>query len=161
MDYLAHGLWSYIIFNKIKKVKYAIFFGLLPDNLSWVVYLIYTLATKGLHFGAPVVENIPGWVFTLYNISHSLIVASFFIIIFSFVLKKMITYMLAWPLAILMDVFSHTRDFLPTPFLWPLSEWRFNGISWASSGFMIVNYVLIISFLTYIFLKKKKNYKKD
>ncbi len=161
MDYLAHGLWSYIIFNKVKKIWYAIFFGLLPDNLSWAVYLFYNLFTKGFNFGPPVVDNIPNWVFILYNISHSLIVASFFIIIFSFIFKKIVIYVLAWPLAILMDIMSHTRDFLPTPFLWPLSEWKFNGVSWANPTFMIINYILIISCLTYIFLKKRKSYKKN
>lgn len=160
MDYLAHGLWSYIIFNKVKKIWYAVFFGLLPDNLSWAVYLFYNLFAKGFNFNAPAVDNIPYWVFILYNISHSLIIASFFIIIFSFIFKKIVVYMLAWPLAILMDIISHTRDFLPTPFLWPLSEWKFNGVSWANPTFMVVNYILIISCLTYLFFKKRKNYKK-
>ena len=160
MDYLAHGLWSYIVFHKIKKVWYAVFFGLLPDNLSWAVYLIYSLFTNGFNFGAPVVSEIPNWVFALYNVSHSLIVASFFIILFGFIYKKIIVYMLAWPMAILMDVISHTRDFLPTPFLWPLTDWKFDGVRWGSPKFMIINYVLITIGLIYVLLRKRESYKR-
>lgn len=155
MDYLAHGLWSYILFHWIKKPWKAIFFGLLPDNLSWAVFFFYNLIYNGFGFGAPVLDNIPDWVFVLYNISHSLIIA-FSAIAFSWMLhKKFPLVMLAWPTAIVMDLFSHKRSFLPTPFLWPISEWRFPGISWASLEFMVVNYALIIICLIYIYLKRR------
>ena len=68
--------------------------------------------------------------------------------------------MLAWPMAILMDVISHTRDFLPTPFLWPLTDWKFDGVSWGSPKFMIINYVLITIGLIYVLLRKRESYKR-
>jgi len=155
MDYLAHGLWSYILFHKIKKIWYAIFFGLLPDNLSWTIFLIYNLIIgKGL--GPPVPTLIPGWVFTLYNISHSLIITAIVFLAIFLIYKKIPIYMYAWPAAIIIDIFTHTRDFLPTPFLWPLSEWRFPGISWASLAFMSINYIIIITLLIYIQYKRRR-----
>lgn len=158
MDYLAHGLWSYILFHKIKKVWYAIFFGLLPDNLSWALLIIYNLIIgKGL--GHPGISQIPSWVFTLYNISHSLIVAGIIFLIIFLILKKIPIYVYAWPVAIFLDIFSHSRSFLPTPFLWPLSEWRFPGVSWASPAFMITNYTIIISALLYIAYIRKRSKK--
>ncbi len=160
MDYLAHGLWSYIIFHKIKKVWYAIFFGLLPDTFSWAIYLIYSLFINGLKFGKPIVAEIPNWVLMLYNISHSIFVAAAVIIIVSLFMNKFLIYMLGWSFHIGIDIFSHSRSFLPTPFLWPLSEWKFDGISWGNPKFMIINYVLITLGLIYIYLKKRESYKK-
>lgn len=149
MDYFSHGLWSYILFHRVKKVYYAILFGLLPDTLSWAIYLFYKLFAEK-SYGRPVVSQIPQWVFTLYNISHSLIVSAFVILLISIFLRKVPLYIFAWPAAIIMDVFTHTRHFLPTPFLWPLSNWKFPGIRWGNLIFIIINYTVIIISLLYI-----------
>ncbi len=159
MDFFAHGFWSYIIFHKIKKPIYAVMFGLLPDIVSWGLYLIISLITRGFRLGPPLIETIPSWVFELYGLGHSVIVAGIVILAVSLILKKFPVYMLAWPVAIVMDMITHTREFLPTPFLWPVSDWKFPGFSWASLRFMVLNYLLIIGFLVYICIKKRKNKK--
>ncbi len=160
MDYFAHGAWSYIIFRNWR----AVLFGLLPDSMSWLIFFFYQLFNGNFCSGAPVVENLPGWIFLLYDISHSLIVAFVVIGLVYFIFKKLFIFMLAWPLAITIDVFTHTRDFLPTPFLWPISEWKFNGISWGETWFMVLNWSLIVIFLIYIYVRKnylkKKKFKK-
>ncbi|PIN74380.1 hypothetical protein COV20_00455 [Candidatus Woesearchaeota archaeon CG10_big_fil_rev_8_21_14_0_10_45_16] len=156
MDYFAHGFWSYIVFHWTKRPWLAVLFGLLPDTLSWAVYFFYRLIFQE-GFGKPMLEKIPDWVYMLYNISHSLIVCTVVLTVVFLIYKKWIYEMLAWPLAIIVDVFTHTRDFLPTPFLWPLSTYVFDGISWGTRGFMITNYVLIVSGLTIIIIKRLKN----
>ena len=156
MDYLAHGLWSYIFFHKTRKPLYAVFFGLLPDNLSWALYLFYRIIMGQFGSGPPVVENIPTWFFTLYGISHSLIVFAFVCLMIYIISKKIPVYIYAWPIAILMDTLTHTREYLPTPFLWPISGWHFPGISWGSGWFMILNYALIACSLAYIYIKNNK-----
>ena len=156
MDYVSHGIWSYIIFNKIRRPFLAVIFGLLPDTMSWFIYAIYKIIITGT-FGKPILSEIPNWVFMLYNISHSLFVAFGCIAIVWLILRKFPIYMLAWPIAITIDFLTHTREFLPTPFLWPVSEWRFPGIKWSSAWFMILNYALIAIFLTIIIIKKKKS----
>ena len=158
MDYFAHGFWSYIIFNRIKRPLLAVAFGLLPDTISWVPYGIYTSIISG-RTGRPVLSEIPNWTFLLYNISHSLIITSFVILIVFIILKRIPIYIWAWPIAIVMDVLTHTKSFLPTPFLWPVSNWRFPGITWASWQFTIVNYTLIITFLAIIFMKRRNTKK--
>ena len=146
MDYFSHGFWSYIFFNKISKPWYAVLFGLLPDTLSWAIYFVYNLF-NGTHFG---VSSIPPWVFTLYGISHSLIVAGVVIFLIYLFLRKVPVYIFAWPIAILMDIPTHSREFLPTPFLWPVSNWYFPGFSWGSRWFMVANWSLIIILMIYI-----------
>jgi len=155
MDYAAHGFWSYIIFNWIPKPLYAVLFGLMPDTLSWFIYAVYRIATKG-YFGKPVLAEIPGWAFTLYDISHSLVVASAIILLIFIVLRRVPVYVFAWPIAITMDVFTHSRKFLPTPFLWPISEWRFPGISWGTRWFMALNYAAITAALIFIIFKRRR-----
>ena len=156
MDYLAHGIWSYNIFHRLRNVGWAVFFGVLPDTLSWVPYVFYRIFTGQFAFGKPAVDQIPPWVFTLYGISHSAIVAAGVIVLLWFVVKPFPWYVLAWPLHIAIDLFTHRREFLPTPFLWPVSDWAFPGISWAEPWFMVVNYTLMLGVLIYVLTRCKR-----
>lgn len=156
MDYAPHGFWSYIFFNKIKKPVYAVLFGLMPDTLSWGIYAAYRITKTGF-FGRPVLHQIPDWAFMLYNITHSLIIAAAVILIIFIILRRVPLYIFAWPIAIIMDIFTHSRNFLPTPFLWPISSWRFDGIRWGTWQFMAVNWACIVVLLGVIVYKKQKN----
>jgi hypothetical protein len=154
MDFFAHGFWSYIFFYKTKKPLLAVLFGLLPDITSWMIFMFYMIFTEG-HIGQPIVENIPRWTLMLYGISHSLFV---FMVVTGMVyifLHRVPVYMFAWALHILVDIPTHSRDFLPTPFLWPVSDWAFPGIGWGTSWFMIMNYSLIVFFILTIYMTKK------
>jgi len=156
MDYVSHGLWSYIFFHRIRTPLLAVLFGLLPDTLSWFIYMIYRLIIGGC-FGKPVISEIPSWTLLLYDISHSLIVATAVILIFFIFLRRIPVYMFAWPIAIVMDLLTHSRAFLPTPFLWPISNWTFPGISWGTWEFLVVNYALIAIAMTVIlYIKHRK-----
>ncbi|MBT3814687.1 hypothetical protein HOE37_02580 [Candidatus Woesearchaeota archaeon] len=161
MDYFAHGLWSYILFNKTKKPLYAILFGILPDTFSWLIYMFFRIFTGSLAFGKPNLNTIPAWMDTLYGLSHSLVIFSLVAVIVYLVYKKIPIYMWAWPIHILIDIPTHSRDFLPTPFLWPISNWAFPGISWGTSWLFISYWSLIIVSLIYILGKKKNWFKKS
>lgn len=154
MDYVSHGLWSYIFFHRTKTPLLAVCFGLLPDTMSWVVYGLYRVFTGG-PYGKPIVSIIPLWTFILYNISHSLVVALCVILIIFVILKRVPIYIFAWPIAIVMDFLTHTRSFLPTPFLWPISDWKFPGMSWGTWQFIAVNYSLIAIAMTLIIVYKR------
>lgn len=151
MDYVSHGFWSYIVFHRTRQPLLAVCFGLLPDTASWFIYAVYRLAT-GVGLGRPILSEIPVWVLILYDISHSIFVAFGVIVIAAIALRRLPLYMLAWPMAIAMDVFTHTRGFLPTPFLWPVSDWAFPGISWATRWMFITNWALIAVAMTLIML---------
>lgn len=155
MDYFAHGFWSYIFFNKSKTSWLAVLFGLLPDSTSWLIYFFVRLFTNGLSFGKPNFTTLPNWINTLYGLSHSLVICGAIFLIVYLVLKRIPIYMFAWPIAIVMDIVTHTKEFLPTPFLYPISNWHFPGISWGTPIFMLINWGLIIGILSYILVKKK------
>ncbi len=162
MDFFAHAAWSFIVFHRSMVARhryYAMFFGVLPDLLSWFIYLVYMLVSGG-SFGAPQVGNIPAWVFTLYGISHSLIIAGI-VMGFLWVIyrSRFPLFVLMWPMHILIDIPTHSRNFLPTPFLYPFSDWHFPGISWGEPWFMILNWSLILVCFGVIWWNSKKKNK--
>jgi len=154
MDYFSHGIWSYIFYHRTKVALYAVLFGTLPDTVGWVPFVIYRLATAPASFGPPNPVTIPDWVWFSYGISHSLIVFGVVVALVLAIKKSVPVYIWAWPLHIFIDIFTHTREYLATPFLWPLSDYKFSGISWGSPSFMIPNVIVMIGFLIYIYLKQ-------
>ena len=149
MDTFAHAFWSYIIFHQSEYVWLAVLFGVLPDLLSWTIYSIYP-KKKEFNWKKPNFDLIPNWVFTLYGITHSLCVITFVFSIVFIIFQQIPIFLFAWPLHVLIDIPTHKKDFLPTPFLWPFSKYAFPGISWGTKKFTIANYSLIILFLIYI-----------
>jgi hypothetical protein len=81
----------------------------------------------------------------LYQISHSLFVFSAAFGLVWLIRRRPVLEMLGWPLHILIDIPSHTLRFFPTPFLWPVSSYHFDGISWGNRWFMLVNYSAILA----------------
>lgn len=155
VDTIAHALWSFIIFRTLLPANYiwlAIFFGTMPDLFSWTIYAIYKIF-KDHKFGKPNLREIPKWAFTLYNVTHSVFVAAFLFSLIDLIFGYIPFYLWAWPLHILIDIPTHSRKFLPTPFLWPVSKWKFPGVSWAELWLFWLNWILIIVFLLLILLK--------
>lgn len=170
MDIFSHGLWSAAIYKgakmKVKqplKTRLAVFFGIIPDLFSFTPLFIWLLG--GLIFGYSSFSDFPRpdaaepaqpdtfLIFkitsALYSFSHSLIT---FIIIFGItflIFKKPVWEMLAWFFHILIDIPTHSYKFYPTPFLWPISDFKFNGFLWSEPWFMILNYsaLAIVFFL--------------
>ncbi|MEK7097328.1 MAG: hypothetical protein AAB906_00600 [Patescibacteria group bacterium] len=184
MDIFSHGLWAGIVAkaanessdsaNKIKKpvrVWRMVFWGVFPDLFAFslpFVWMFWNIIFGGLKFSdfprpeavEPAArDTLPVFQLAsyLYNISHSLII---FIAVFAVVWliwRRPIWEMSGWLLHVLIDIPTHSYRFYPTPFLWPLSEWKFNGFSWGTPWFIILNYSAII--LVYWILRRKKNKK--
>jgi len=141
MDVFAHFLWTSGLFWKSKKHWLIGLFGVLPDLLSFGVYLVIRLFTGGPAFGRPNLATIPPYVHTLYNLTHSLVMWLLYAAIVYLLFRKYFILMLGWLLHIFLDVFTHTDAFFPTPVLWPLSNWHYEyGVSWGTPVFMLVNY---------------------
>lgn len=155
MDYFSHGIWSYIFYHRKKVPLYAVLFGILPDTVGWVPFVLYKMVTDPSSFGPPNPVTIPDWAWVSYGVSHSFLVFGVVAVLILIVKKSIPIYIWAWPLHIAIDIFTHTREYLATPFLWPVSGYKFSGINWASPSFMIPNVIAMISFLIYIYWKKK------
>ncbi|MBS3168569.1 hypothetical protein J4216_05560 [Candidatus Woesearchaeota archaeon] len=156
MDTLAHFLWTFAIYFRTSYRWLAGLFAILPDFLSFGVFIIYSLIFGTFHPGKPPLETLPEYVFIAYNITHSLVI---FLIVFGliYIISKKIPWVLGgWLLHIFIDIPTHTRDYFPTPFLWPISSFTLNGISWANPWFIIINYGLLIIIFAYLFIKYRK-----
>ncbi len=151
MDIFSHALYGKGLFG-YKKYRWTSFlFGALPDLFSFGVYFIVQLFANidGFRFGRPLNEEIPFWVFELYNISHSLITAFLVISIVYFINRRLAWPMLAWPAHIIVDIFTHSIEFFPTPIFWPLSTYRFDGIPWSNIYVFTTNVFLILLIFLY------------
>ena len=177
MDIFSHGLWAgagakaaNLKAKNPLRVWLAMLFGVFPDFFAFAISFIY-LNWIRITGGTPPFVVRPGEMeppiqnqnpllqltHSLYNISHSLL--AFFIIlgIVTWYFRRPIWEMGGWLLHILMDIPSHSYAFFPTPFLWPFSDFKVNGIPWSTPVFFFTNYGLIMA--TYIllwFLKRKK-----
>ncbi|MFP4615814.1 MAG: hypothetical protein ACLFRB_08040 [Thiohalorhabdus sp.] len=133
MDTLSHTLWGGGLFGFRGRIKTALFFGAFPDLVSFGPWFAGRLLTGqfGGHDGPPPLEILPGWVFTNYAWGHSLVVAGLCAALAWRYHRPLGFAMLAWPLHILVDIPTHTAAYFPTPFLWPLSGYTVDGVSWA------------------------------
>ena len=164
MDIFSHGLWGGVAFGRRKRSYFflAIMFGMLPDLLSFGVHNVAMHA--GLcpmidwSKGHPGMSDIPQYVHMLYDISHSLVVFFFVFALIWIIRKRPFMPFLAYGFAVALDIPTHTTDFFATPFLWPLSGYRFNGISWGNPIIAMPNIVLLISaYITwYLFSRRKR-----
>ena len=157
MDTLSHALWGKGLFGYRKYRWYALLFGALPDLLSFGVYFLFNLLINpnNMKMGKPAIEDIPGWVFGLYDFSHSLVISLIFILIVYRINKDFCFPMLAWPFHIILDFFTHSTAYFPTPILWPISNYKFDGIPWSNAFILFLNVICII--LLFIYRFKNKN----
>lgn len=171
MDIFAHTLWANagarganaIAERKGSKFKISVgwtaFFGVAPDFFAFTIPFIigiYKMIFEGGSFGRHHF-TIGGFdtAAYLYQFSHSLVVFTFVFFVVWFFSKRPRWELLGWALHILIDIPSHALSFYPTPFLFPISEYRFPyGVSWANITYMIINYSLLALVWGFIFLKK-------
>ena len=159
MDTLSHALWGKGFFGYRGNHYWSIFFGILPDLFSFGIYYLLNLLFnyKNLKHGKPELHELPDYIFTLYDITHSLVIALFFICIVYFFFNRNFAFaMLAWPLHILVDFPFHTIDYFPTPIFWPIIDFKFDGIPWSNKYIWFSNLAGIFLLYFYRYKSKKK-----
>ena len=156
MDTLSHALWGKGLFGYRKYRWYSFLFGAVPDLFSFGIYFIHSIFfSSSPLMGRPTRSEIPEWVYSLYDISHSLVIASIFIFIAYKINKEFAFPMLAWPAHIILDFFTHSIEFFPTPILWPISDFKFDGIPWSNPIVFFANVICI--FFLFVYRRKKSN----
>ncbi len=96
-------------------------------------------------------SSFPGWIWTLYGATHSIFSFAVVFGILSLLSGEIFIPALAWLVHILIDLPTHSREFLGTPFLWPVSDWKFPGFSWGKLWFVLLNWGAIILLIIYLF----------
>lgn len=166
MDILAHTLWASagareankISAQKNNKLHINVlltgFFGVFPDLFAFTIpfiarfYLLFTGKINADGFaGRPDIGSSVGFdlAHTLYQYSHSLVIWAVVFMIVWFYYKRPRYELLGWALHILIDIPTHVLAFFPTPFLFPISDYKFPyGMQWSNTYFMMVNYTLLL-----------------
>lgn len=158
MDIFAHFLWAFALFFKSKDKWKAGLFGILPDVISFGPHLILSFIAGTAIFGRPEISSIPGSVFILYNLTHSLVIFALVVLVVYLLTKKIHWFMAGWGLHILIDIPTHTKEFFPTPFLYPFPQPFIDGIRWSNPVFMKINYgllVIVYAWLVYDLIRNK------
>jgi hypothetical protein len=163
MDVISHALWSNLMFKEARTPEQllAIALGTAPDLLAFAPMMAVQAIKKQRKQWKKVDENnykeiaasIPNWVYRVYDITHSIPVWIVGFLTWWYLAGSIPWPAFAWLVHILVDIPTHTIDFFPTPFLWPLSKYRFGGISWGERWFMRTNYAAlgVMYLLIYLF----------
>jgi hypothetical protein len=162
MDLLAHALWTNLIFQESdSSSRYlAIALGTAPDIVAFAPELIRATAARQMKMWRKVDDStfdrvshaIPKWVYRLYDVTHSIPLWLLGFGVWWLIAGKVPLPAFAWLLHILVDIPTHSKRFFPTPFLWPLSDFKVDGISWAVPWFMRANYGSLILLYLYFYL---------
>ena len=179
MDVFSHGLCAGAVgraANRFggKKLSAwrAALWGVFPDVFAFALGFMWFF--WNIAFGAMTVADLPRpddvepaardtlLIFRitsmLYNMSHSLVLFFLVSVIVVALLRRVPWEMGGWLLHIFIDIPTHSYRFYPTPFLWPLSEWKFDGFSWGTPWFIIVNYSVLA--IVYFLLWRTKTHPK-
>jgi hypothetical protein len=185
MDIFSHGLWA-LAASKVAERHTGrrlppwrtLFWGMFPDLFAFGVpflWLIWAVFTGGMtldnvrpqngHFNPSLRQSaVMSLAPQLYNWSHSLfVIVTVFLIVWwwrsgrrGLRRDRFPLVMLGWPLHVLMDVPTHSLEFYPTPLFWPFSDWKFDGIVWGQTWFMLLNYGLLLAAAVTLRLTAKK-----
>lgn len=172
MDVLAHTLWTNAgarAGNKLAKKKggkfkvsvgWAAFWGVFPDFFAFTISFViafYNIISTGQSFYSmrPTAASSFDLAAYLYQFSHSLVIWAFVFLAVWYFSKRPRFELLGWALHILIDIPSHAIGFYATPFLFPISEYRFPyGVAWSNTWYMIINYSALAFVWTRIAIKK-------
>lgn len=162
MDILSHGLWGGAAFGRKTKKSFwlAFGFGVAPDLFSFGIFtamnVLGFVSVPDWSHGPPSNESIPSYVHSLYNLTHSLVIFSIIFLVVWALGKKPLYEMLAWPLHILLDIPTHSTRFFATPFLWPLTSYKIDGVPWSNPWIFFPDWILLFMVYGYLWYQKKK-----
>lgn len=163
MDIISHGLWGSIAFGRSnrKNFLWAFFFGVMPDMLSfgifWIAAMLGFEARLDWSAGPPPMDAIPAYVHSLYNVTHSLVVFAVAFGVVYLITRKPFWPMAAWAVHVALDIFTHTKEFFPTPFLWPVSDFKINGTNWSEPYIFFPNVAVLLALYIWFWIATRKN----
>ena len=108
---------------------------------SWEAVRGYALAVPGAEPWLP--PEVQFWSHTLHCIMHSAIVALMPTLAAWAWWRHALIPLAGWWSHIVIDVFTHSRDYYPSPVLYPITQRGFDGIAWNTPWVMALNYLAL------------------
>jgi hypothetical protein len=79
----------------------------------------------------------------LYPFAHSAVMFLMVFAITTILARRIVWPLFGWLLHILIDIPTHSFSYYATRFLWPISEFRIDGIAWWTRWFWVSTYVAL------------------
>jgi hypothetical protein len=178
MDILAHGLWAGVGIAAARRrwpiarrtVAATVALAVLPD-LAQLLPLLGNAVTSGdVHVLHAYATALPGlepvlpptvvfWSHHLHCVLHSAVVAAAVTALACALLRTLWLPLLGWWSHIVIDVFTHSAEFYPSPVLYPFTESGFDGVAWNTPWFMAVNYAAIVIALALLLMTRRRHAK--
>ncbi len=117
----------------------------LTEGLFMVLHLLDIGGMPGWESGHPDISDYPLFAQSLYNMTHSFVIFAAVFGLLWVVAKKPVWIVAAWGLHILVDIPTHSLALFPTPFLWPISGHKVDGIGWDNPVILAIDIVLLIT----------------
>jgi len=162
MDVISHGLWGSLAFGRKSRQSFwlAFSFGVAPDVIAFGPLFVARIFgfDGGFNFesGPPPASQIPQYIYSLYSFTHSLIIfAMIFALVWLF-MRRPVWELCAWGLHILVDILTHSYQFFPTPFLWPISNFKINSLNWSDPVIFIPDVALLIIAYSWLYIVRRK-----
>ena len=176
MDILAHALWvgagvalarrrraipTRTLIATVVLAALPDLFHLLPIAGWWVfgdgslaALRAYAIAMPGQEPALPSLVEV--WSHHLHCVAHSAIVAGAVTLLVWAVRRSLWIPLLGWWSHIVIDVFTHSADYYPSPVLYPITERGFDGLAWNTPWFMVVNYAALGLTGLWLWLSRKR-----
>ena len=163
MDILAHGLWAGIGSAATARrwrwprrgIAASMALAVLPDTVhmlpivAWAPFgpdgiaavWAYATALPGQEPAMPALVHLLAH--HLHCVFHSAIVAGLCSLLVWRLWPAAWLPLLGWWSHVVIDVFSHSSDFYPSPVLYPITQRGFDGLAWNTPGFQLLNYLAL------------------
>jgi hypothetical protein len=155
MEIVAHGLWAAAAAITAKRsarirvrVAWTVWWAAFPDVLAFgppVVVGLWLRLAGGLDARSASGRLLPRFHIglPLYQAGHSLIVFLVVFVLTSILARRVVFELLGWLTHIAIDIPTHSHSCYATRFLWPVSDFRIDGIAWWTPWFWAATYVAL------------------
>ena len=101
----------------------------------------YAVALPGQEPALPPMVEL--WSHHLHCVAHSAIIAVAVTLLAWALRRSLWIPLLGWWSHIVIDVFTHSADYYPSPVLYPITERGFDGLAWNTPWFIVLNYAAL------------------
>jgi hypothetical protein len=166
MDIFAHALWAGAAITLVRRHRpitartaaLTVVFAVLPDVMHFLPLVAwwafgdgsvaalraYATALPGQEPVLPM--SVFQWSHHLHCALHSALVAGTVTALLCVARRALWIPLLGWWSHIVIDVFTHSARFYPSPVLYPITQQGFDGIAWNTPWFMLLNYLALAAF---------------
>lgn len=176
MDILAHALWAGAGAELLRRhhrisVRGAaamVALAAIPDIPQLLPLVAWALAGHGsiglLYDYALAVPGTEPWLppivhtiaHHLHCTAHSAIVAAGVSALVALLRRVWLLPLLGWWSHIVIDVFTHSKEYYVVPVLYPITYVGFDGIAWIEPRYLAANYVALAVVYAWLFYSRKK-----